>query len=82
MTLIYLIIINIITFLIYGLDKYFAKKRMFRISEKILFILSIMGGFLGAIIGMKKFRHKTKKIIFKIVNIISLIIWCVLLIKK
>lgn len=82
MILIYLFIISTITFCIYGLDKYFSKKKMFRISEKILFILSIMGGSLGAIIGMKFFRHKTKKIKFKIINTISLIFWFIILFKQ
>ncbi len=42
------------------LDKYFAKKNMYRISEKNLFLIAIIGGSIGSIIGMHKFRHKTK----------------------
>ena len=42
------------------LDKYFAKNNMYRISEKNLFLIAIIGGSIGSIIGMYKFRHKTK----------------------
>ena len=42
------------------LDKYFAKNNMYRISEKNLFFLAIIGGSIGSIIGMYQFRHKTK----------------------
>ena len=42
------------------LDKYFAKNNMYRISENNLFLIAIIGGSIGSIIGMYKFRHKTK----------------------
>lgn len=55
------IIINIITFLIYGIDKKLAKGKKQRISEfSLLFLTFLFGGF-GGIMGMKVFRHKTKK---------------------
>ncbi|MDU7536942.1 MAG: DUF1294 domain-containing protein, partial [Peptostreptococcaceae bacterium] len=41
-------------------DKYFAKNNMYRISEKNLFFIAIIGGSIGSIIGMYQFRHKTK----------------------
>ena len=50
--LIYLVIINIITFLLYGVDKYFAIKNMYRISEFILLFFSFIGGVVGALFGM------------------------------
>ena len=56
----YLIFINIVGILSMYLDKYFAKNNMYRISEKNLFIIAILGGATGSIIGMYKFRHKTK----------------------
>lgn len=59
--IIYLIIINIITFLAMWLDKRKAKKGKWRISEGALFMLAILGGSIGGIIGMYTFRHKTKK---------------------
>lgn len=59
--IIYLIIINIITFLAMWLDKRKAKKGKWRISEGALFMLAILGGSIGGIAGMYTFRHKTKK---------------------
>ena len=79
-TINYYIIINTITFIIYGLDKYLAIKKLYRISEKILLLLSILGGFIGALISMSLFHHKTKKVKFFIINITSLIIHIILII--
>ena len=60
------------------LDKYFSKNNMYRISEKSLFFISILGGSIGSIIGMYQFRHKTKHsqftIGFPIILFIQLII--------
>lgn len=56
----YLIFINIVGLLSMYLDKYFAKNNMYRISEKNLFLIAILGGSIGSIVGMYKFRHKTK----------------------
>ena len=77
----YLVSINFITFVIYGIDKYKACHNKYRISEYSLFVLSIFGGFLGALIGMRCFHHKTRKILFWIVNILSLILWVFILIE-
>ena len=54
----YLIVINIVTFLAYGIDKWKAKKGR-RISEATLLILAVIGGSIGALLGMKVWRHKT-----------------------
>ena len=56
----YLLFINIVGLLSMYLDKYFAKNNMYRISEKNLFFIAIIGGSIGSIIGMYQFRHKTK----------------------
>lgn len=61
----YFIIINLITFAVFGIDKLKAVKDKWRIPEKVLFLLSIIGGSAGAILGMYTFRHKTKKPAFK-----------------
>ena len=58
--LFYLGIINIISFLAMGIDKRKAKRNAFRTPESILFILALMGGSIGSILGMYIFRHKTK----------------------
>lgn len=76
----YLIIINIITFFMYGLDKFYSKKGMWRISEKTLLVLSIIGGCFGGYLGMKITHHKTKKKIFKFVNISMMIIYLIIII--
>lgn len=63
--LIYLAVINLITFITYGIDKLKAKKHLWRISESTLLLLAIMGGSVGAILGMKVWDHKTRHKIFK-----------------
>ena len=57
---IYLIGINILTFLIFGADKWKAKRDKWRIPEDTLIWLAIVGGSVGALLGMHIFRHKTK----------------------
>lgn len=61
----YLIAINTITFLVYGLDKLKAKKGKWRIPESTLLLLAIIGGSIGAWFGMKVWHHKTKHKKFK-----------------
>ena len=56
----YFIIMNLIGFALMGIDKYRAKKRSFRIPEATLFIVAIIGGSIGSIIGLYAFRHKTR----------------------
>lgn len=56
----YLFVINVCAFLVYGLDKLKAKRSARRIPEKTLFALAFLGGGLGALCGMYIFRHKTK----------------------
>lgn len=80
--LIYLIIINTLTFILYGVDKFLAFKHYHRISEKLLYLFSIFGGALGALLGMFCFRHKTLKLRFYLVNIISLILWILMLYNR
>ena len=78
----YLLFINIFTFCVYGIDKWKAKKHAWRIPEKTLLILALIGGNAGAIAGMMLFRHKTRKPKFMItvpvifvVETILLVIW-------
>ena len=61
----YLIVINIVTFLIYGIDKWKAKQGSWRISEATLLILAVIGGSIGALLGMKVWHHKTMHKKFK-----------------
>lgn len=64
--IIYLVAINIITFLVMGLDKWKAKRGSWRIQEATLFTLVLFGGGIGGILGMIVFHHKTKKVKFQI----------------
>ena len=61
----YLIVINIVTFLVYGIDKWKAKQGSWRISEATLLILAVIGGSIGALLGMKIWHHKTMHKKFK-----------------
>ena len=61
----YLAAINLVTFLVYGIDKLRAKRGAWRIPEKTLFLLPLLGGSVGAIAGMRVFHHKTKHWYFK-----------------
>ena len=63
---IYLIIINVIGFAIMFIDKQNAKKGKWRIPEKVIFIVTALGGGIGTISGMYAFRHKTQKLNFTI----------------
>ena len=56
---IYLLAINLVLFAMMGIDKYKARKGLWRIPEKTLFIIAGLGGSIGGILGMKLFRHKT-----------------------
>ena len=58
--IIYLLIINVITFLLYGFDKWKAKRDKWRVPEKTLLMFAVVGGTIGAFAGMQVFRHKTK----------------------
>ncbi len=60
----YLVIINIVTFFVYFLDKHNAQKKLYRVSEKALITLALVGGSLGALFAMYIFRHKTKHLFF------------------
>lgn len=55
----YLIVINLVTFVMYGIDKYKAKKSKWRISEATLLLIAALGGSVGAWIGMQIWHHKT-----------------------
>ena len=63
--LIYLTTINVATFFTFGIDKLKARRDKWRIRETALLLLAILGGSLGAWLGMKVWRHKTKHKKFK-----------------
>ena len=63
--LIYLLAVNAVTFIVYGIDKYKAKHAKWRISEATLLLLAAIGGSIGAWCGMKIWHHKTMHKKFK-----------------
>ena len=78
----YLLLINIITFALYAIDKLNAKTKSWRISERMLIVFAVAGGSVGALLGMYICRHKTRKPKFKfgvpailVVQIILIVYW-------
>ena len=74
----YLILINLVTFVIYGADKWKAKAGKRRVPEKTLLVLTLIGGSVGALFAMLLFRHKTRKLEFVISVPVLLVVHCVL----
>lgn len=68
---VWLLVINLVTFLVFGLDKWKAKRKVShestrRVPEKTLFLLSVIGGSVGALLGMRVWHHKTLHRSFRI----------------
>ena len=63
--IIYLLIINLAGFLSMLIDKRRAIKDMWRVPEKTLFLITVLGGSIGSLLGMHTFRHKTKHVQFR-----------------
>ena len=55
-----LLTLNLLTFIIYGIDKFKAKKAKWRIPESTLLLLAVFGGSIGAWLGLQVWRHKTQ----------------------
>ena len=72
--LLFAIPLNVINFLLFGYDKFQAKKGGWRIPERLLLSLSLLGGGIGGLAGMLVFRHKTRKTYFWIVEALGIII--------
>jgi len=70
---VFFILINVLTFLLYVIDKRKAVKNKWRISEEILIFFTLACGGIGALLGMLFLRHKTKKLKFKIAAVLGLI---------
>lgn len=83
---IYLLLINALAFLLMLIDKYKAKKNLWRIRESTLLIIAAIGGSIGALAGMYTFRHKTKHLKFTLGIPVILVLqivaaYCILTIK-
>lgn len=68
---IFVALLSLITFILYGVDKKKSEKGKWRIPEKTLLLCSFLGGALGGILAMRIFRHKTKHAYFYIVNFLG-----------
>lgn len=62
--LFYLILINLLAFILMGVDKHKARRGAFRIPEATLFLFALAGGSIGSLLGMHVFHHKTRKLRF------------------
>ncbi len=58
--IVYVVMMNLVSFALMGIDKYKAKKKAWRIPEATLFLFAIFGGSIGSILGMFLFHHKTR----------------------
>ncbi len=68
------LIISLVTFILYGIDKRRAVKGAWRIPERVLLFFSLLGGGIGGALGMRIFRHKTKHWYFVFLNVVGVII--------
>ncbi|MGN0362512.1 MAG: DUF1294 domain-containing protein [Bilifractor sp.] len=71
----YLLAINIISFILYGVDKRKAIRHKWRIPEATLLLFAFLGGAAGALLGMFFFHHKTRKWKFRILVPLALVLW-------
>lgn len=67
-------VMSFLAFILYGVDKFKAKRGLWRIPERVLLGFALLGGAVGALVGMNLFRHKTKHWYFWAVSIIGLIL--------
>lgn len=75
---IWILLMSLITFVTFGIDKNKAVHHKERISEKTLLTLSLIGGAFGGLLGMKVFHHKTLKKKFRLVSLFA-ILWVMIL---
>jgi uncharacterized membrane protein YsdA (DUF1294 family) len=71
LVLAYYLIINIAAFVIYGYDKFSAKRGGWRTPESVLLGLSLLGGAFGGLLAMILFRHKTRHTVFWVLNLVG-----------
>lgn len=75
----YLLIVNLVTWILYGVDKRKAIKGAWRIPEKTLILSAVIGGSVGALAGMMIFRHKIRKVKFMVGVPVIFVIQCIAL---
>ena len=79
--MLYVVIMNILGVAVMGIDKYKAQHKLWRIPEKTLFLVSILGGSIGTWAGMYLFHHKTKHWYFVVgmpsILVIQIVLGCI-----
>lgn len=75
----YLILVNVLAFVLYGVDKWKARRNLWRIPEAELISIAVIGGAAGALAGMLFFHHKTRKPRFRYGIPLILIVWILLI---
>ncbi len=75
----YILALSLLTFILYGTDKWRAAHGRWRISEKALLLSSLLGGAVGGFLAMQLFRHKTKHWYFTAVNLFAIFLHLALL---
>lgn len=63
--IVYIVLMNLVSFALMGIDKYKAKRKTWRIPEATLFLFALFGGSIGSILGMFTFHHKTRHWYFR-----------------
>lgn len=67
---------SLVTFCLYGVDKRRAVRGMWRVPERVLLLLGLLGGAAGGLLGMRTFHHKTRHRLFWLVNGFALALQC------
>ncbi len=76
------LVMSLVAFILYGVDKRKAVKGAYRISEACLISLAVFGGALGAFLAMALFRHKTKHVKFTLTVPLLSVVWLVITAKS
>jgi uncharacterized membrane protein YsdA (DUF1294 family) len=76
----YAVAINLVGFLLFAWDKYCARNGMWRVSEKTLLMLAIVGGSIGTVVGQQALRHKTSKEPFRTYLLLIVVVQAILLV--
>lgn len=72
--LLYYLVMSVLAIILYGADKYKAKKKRRRVRESVLLSISLLGGAAGALLAMNRFRHKTRHLYFWATAILGLLL--------
>ena len=70
----YIVMINFVAFLAMWWDKRKASQREWRVAEATLYILGFLGGAIGILAGMFRFRHKTQKSSFQVITVLGIVV--------